>query len=61
MTYSTEEAIRRGPVVVHKSSERGAQLDGAHVGDIRGGFGTIRQDDTGPRTGWGKHRRLSAL
>src|ERR1700679_1560291 len=30
----------------------GAQLDTAHVGDIRGGFGTIRQHDTGPRSGW---------
>src|ERR1700679_861074 len=29
----------------------GAQLDTAHVGDIRGGFGTIRQHDTGPRSG----------
>jgi NRAMP (natural resistance-associated macrophage protein)-like metal ion transporter len=30
----------------------GAQLDSEHVGDIRGGLGTIRQHDTGPRSGW---------
>jgi Mn2+/Fe2+ NRAMP family transporter len=30
----------------------GAHLDSAHAGDIRGGFGTIRVDDTGPRSGW---------
>jgi len=30
----------------------GAHLDSAHVGDIRGGFGTIREHDTGPRSGW---------
>jgi Mn2+/Fe2+ NRAMP family transporter len=30
----------------------GVHLDSAHVGDIRGGFGTIRENDTGPRSGW---------
>jgi NRAMP (natural resistance-associated macrophage protein)-like metal ion transporter len=30
----------------------GAQLDSAHVGDIRGGFGTIREHDVGPRKNW---------
>jgi len=29
-----------------------AVLDSAHVGDIRGAFGTIRHDDIAPRTGW---------
>lgn len=29
-----------------------AVLDSAHIGDIRGAFGTIRQTDTGPRQGW---------
>jgi Mn2+/Fe2+ NRAMP family transporter len=29
-----------------------AVLDSAHVGDIRGAFGTIRRTDTGPRQGW---------
>ena len=27
-------------------------LDSAHVGDIRGAFGTISRSDTGPRKGW---------
>src|SRR5213076_3416023 len=30
---------------------RAAVLDDAHVGDIRGALGTIRLDDTTPRTG----------
>src|SRR6185437_13230996 len=30
----------------------GAQLDSAHVGDIRGGFGTILEHDVGPRKNW---------
>jgi NRAMP (natural resistance-associated macrophage protein)-like metal ion transporter len=30
---------------------QGAALDEAHVGDIRGAFGTIRQGDLGPRAG----------
>ncbi|HSY28855.1 MAG TPA: NRAMP family divalent metal transporter, partial [Burkholderiaceae bacterium] len=29
-----------------------AVLDTAHIGDIRGAFGTIRRADTGPRQGW---------
>jgi NRAMP (natural resistance-associated macrophage protein)-like metal ion transporter len=29
-----------------------AVLDSAHVGDIRGAFGTIGRHDTGPRAGW---------
>jgi Mn2+/Fe2+ NRAMP family transporter len=29
-----------------------AVLDSAHVGDIRGAFGTIRHDDIAPRNGW---------
>ncbi|MBV8658920.1 MAG: Nramp family divalent metal transporter [Burkholderiales bacterium] len=33
----------------HDSS---AVLDTAHLGDIRGAFGTIRRNDTGPRKGW---------
>lgn len=32
--------------------QRGAVLDVAHVGDIRGAFGTIRRDDIGPRRNW---------
>lgn len=29
-----------------------AVLDSAHIGDIRGAFGTISRTDTGPRQGW---------
>jgi hypothetical protein len=36
-----------------------AVLDTAHVGDIRGAFGTIALGDTGPRDTW--RRRLSTL
>src|ERR1700720_1329428 len=53
MSTSTEEVTIRGPSVrAQQSSNGGAQLDTAHVGDIRGGFGTIRQNDVGPRQGW---------
>src|SRR6202011_4983227 len=53
MSTSTEEVTIRGPSVRgQQSSHGGAQLDTAHVGDIRGGFGTIRQNDVGPRQGW---------
>ena len=31
---------------------RAAVLDEAHLGDIRGAFGTIRHGDVGPRDGW---------
>jgi NRAMP (natural resistance-associated macrophage protein)-like metal ion transporter len=39
-------------ILVEEPAGAGAQLDSEHVGDIRGGFGTIRQHDTGPRSGW---------
>jgi Mn2+/Fe2+ NRAMP family transporter len=40
----------------------GAQLDSAHVGDIRGGFGTIREHDVGPRkNGWARFKTLLAI
>jgi len=35
-----------------KEPRLGAVLDEAHVGDIRGAFGTIRHGDHGPRRGW---------
>jgi Mn2+/Fe2+ NRAMP family transporter len=35
-----------------EGQRRGAVLDDAHVGDIRGAFGTIRHGDHGPREGW---------
>ena len=34
------------------SDQATAVLDSAHVGDIRGAFGTIRQHDTGARRSW---------
>ena len=40
-------------------SHGGAQLDTQHVGDIHGGFGTIRQHDVGPRADW--RARLTTL
>lgn len=36
-----------------------AVLDLAHLGDIRGAFGTIRQGDTSPRKNW--RQRLATL
>ena len=33
-------------------SERSAVLDTAHLGDIKGAFGTIVHQDTAPRTRW---------
>ena len=38
---------------------RHAVLDEAHIGDVKGAFGTIKKDDTGPRNGW--RRRLMTL
>ncbi|MDB5362280.1 MAG: (Natural resistance-associated macrophage protein) metal ion transporter [Rhodospirillales bacterium] len=35
------------------TSPRSAVLDDAHIGDIKGAFGTICQGDVAPRTGWG--------
>ena len=34
-----------------QAGTRSAVLDEAHVGDIRGALGTIREDDHGPRRG----------
>jgi NRAMP (natural resistance-associated macrophage protein)-like metal ion transporter len=48
-----QETVIRVPVPLAPiSAAAGAQLDSEHVGDIRGGLGTIRQHDTGPRNGW---------
>lgn len=43
------DTTRAGEAVV---TAHGAILDTAHVGDIRGAFGTIKQGDTGARSGW---------
>jgi hypothetical protein len=40
------------PLALAQEPAGGAQLDSAHVGDIRGGFGTIREHDVGPRKNW---------
>ena len=62
MTRDTEEAaIRTSLPLAQRSSERAAQLDSEHVGDIRGGFGTIFMKDTGPRTGWSRVKTLLAI
>lgn len=62
MTYSTDEATLRPPLILaQQSSDRGAQLDTEHVGDIRGGFGTIFMHDVGPRTGWSRLKTLLAI
>ena len=39
------------------SSARSAVLDDAHIGDIRGAFGTIAHHDTAPRRNWGARLR----
>jgi NRAMP (natural resistance-associated macrophage protein)-like metal ion transporter len=36
--------------MTNETTDRGAVLDSAHVGDIQGAFGTIRQGDVAPRT-----------
>ena len=37
---------------IHIDQARPAVLDAAHIGDIKGAFGTIRAGDIPPRTGW---------
>ncbi len=63
MTYNTQEATVRAQIpAAQRSAARGAQLDTAHVGDIRGGFGTIREHDIGPRkNGWARFKTLLAI
>ena len=49
-------------ILADQPAEAGAQLDSEHVGDIRGGFGTIRQHDSGPRSGiWPRIKTLLAI
>jgi NRAMP (natural resistance-associated macrophage protein)-like metal ion transporter len=38
--------------IAEQARPRTAHLDEAHIGDIHGAWGTIRQGDTAPRTGW---------
>jgi NRAMP (natural resistance-associated macrophage protein)-like metal ion transporter len=42
---------------VNVSPARGAVLDDAHIGDIRGAFGTISHHDTAPRRNWAARLR----
>src|ERR1700736_1485048 len=44
--------VQESTAFVEEHAGGGAQLDAEHVGDIRGGFGTIHKHDTGPRSGW---------
>src|ERR1700722_4150373 len=60
LTQRAEDILR--PLALSHEPTRGAQLDGAHVGDIRGGFGTIREHDVGPRRNWwARFRTLLAI
>src|ERR1700677_443395 len=62
MTYNIDEATLPAPLgSTAAPKQRGAQLDPEHVGDIRGGFGTIFMHDTGPRTGWSRLKTLLAI
>jgi hypothetical protein len=44
---------------VSPENARAAVLDAAHIGDIQGAFGTIRDGDVAPRKRW--KRRLTTL
>src|SRR2546425_1444756 len=46
--------------MTHVTPGRDAVLDTAHIGDIRGAFGTIRHGDTRPRESW-RHRWQTLL
>jgi hypothetical protein len=62
MSTHTEEVTVRGPLARAQNSSDGAQLDTAHIGDIRGALGTINQGDTAPRSGWpARLRTLPAI
>ena len=58
-----EETTLHGPLVLEQEPTRGgAQLDSAHVGDIRGALGTIEQGDTATRRGlWARLKTLLAI
>jgi NRAMP (natural resistance-associated macrophage protein)-like metal ion transporter len=53
MNFQEETTLHRAPVLAQEPTRGGAQLDSAHVGDIRGGFATIHEHDVGPRKNWG--------
>jgi Mn2+/Fe2+ NRAMP family transporter len=54
-----EEILNLGALPT-SGGRRAAVLDDAHLGDILGALGTVRQNDTGPRVSWGK-RLLTLL
>ncbi len=56
-----EKAPTNASGVEQQPLRAGAQLDSEHIGDIRGGFGTIFMHDTGPRTGWSGIKTLLAI
>src|ERR1700704_2807839 len=62
MSFQEETPIH-GPLVLEQEPTRGgAQLDSAHVGDIRGALGTIEQGDTATRRGlWARLKTLLAI
>jgi NRAMP (natural resistance-associated macrophage protein)-like metal ion transporter len=47
-------------ILVNPNEARGAVLDAAHIGHIKGAFGTILHGDVGPRATW-KHRFTTLL
>ena len=61
MTLRENIAASPRPKALSQEPAVSAQLDSEHVGDIRGGFGTIFMHDTGPRTGWSRVRTLLAI
>jgi Mn2+/Fe2+ NRAMP family transporter len=50
--FRKHPATKLAPLTLTQEPEAGAQLDSAHSGDIRGGFGTIRVGDPAARRGW---------
>ena len=58
-----EENTLHGPLALEQEpTGGGAQLDSAHVGDIRGALGTIEQGDTATRRGlWARLKTLLAI
>jgi len=55
-----DHSARSARVVSDDGSDSGAVLDDAHVGDIQGAFGTIRQHDLDSRRSW-RARLLTLL
>jgi len=61
--FRNHPAAKLAPLTLTQElAEGGAQLDSAHTGDIRGGFGTIRVGDTAARRGlWPRVKTLLAV